>query len=198
MKINKKFGVPNILIVILGIILAVNAIMFVLTLAFRGNGDIGLKLANFLDSVIFIAILLYSIWGYKIPHGNALRYIMLTFAVCTTLKATMFYVMGMEKVVLIGTLCLNLAAVLSAYIGGRLNKIKINLYIGMLITLLIIGQIICYVVALKSVVLIDESSEFALLADITFVGNSLAQWLAINFAYPLWYKKHKEAGQAVN
>ena len=77
------------------------------------------KISCIVSAVICLLALYYGISGYKVPHGNMIRYLLLAFAAA---EASEFLLNpGMVKPMAI---CLLLTTILSSYMAGRLNKNK--------------------------------------------------------------------------
>ena len=81
---------------------------------------------------------------------------------------------------------MGIAALLTAYTGGSLDKIKKNYTLLIIVTLALLVKSILYFLALPV-----KSFSILLWNFSTFV-----LWLDIAFAYILRYKEHKEAGLA--
>lgn len=163
------------------IILISNVVWFVCDLiAFKDYMLFSVCLTLF-ELVVVIA---YGFYGYKKPHGNGLRYLML------------FHVAVNAYLLLIGAnyqpMYLNVAYILSiilvSYMAGRLDHYKSNIAISVVV-------LICYCVV--TYYLVGVVKEFN--ADISLVKFAsciypVTIWLAISSVYILRYKIHKEAG----
>ena len=135
---------------------------------------------------LFIAIVYYAFVGYKKPHGDLLRVVFLAFS---------FYCLGtivsqaafaeskglIPYIIMVGG-----SALITAYVGGRLDKIKKNYGLLIIVSLVLLVKGIFHLLAYSTsgiLFLFWNCSPFVL-------------WLDIAFAYILRYKEHKEAGLA--
>ena len=135
---------------------------------------------------LFIAIVYYAAAGYKKPHGDLLRavFLLFSFSCFASVVSEVAYegsVGTVSYVILMG-----IAALLTAYTGGRLYKIKKNYALLIIITLALL---------VKSILefLTSPTGSFLILL---WVSSTFVLWLDIAFAYLLRYKEHKEAGLA--
>ena len=91
-------------------------------------------------AVMYAALLYYALRGFRIPHGNLLRYCFLLFA----LTDGALVVIGVARdCCSIPVLVLDLLGILlSAYIAGRLNKYQKNRFLMPLVALLFLAGIL--------------------------------------------------------
>ena len=152
----------------------------------------------------YALVIFYMVYGYKKPHGNLLRYIIFSFAVLLILSMTAEQMLkdptdlphgigmiaeglapdglpGMEAPLVkpVQTLATGLAAIIAAYISGRLNKFEKNKYLFTIVLVLL---------AVRAFVSVDNRSM--MFSDM----NEIVLWLDLNCAYMLRYNQHKEAG----
>ena len=76
------------------------------------------------EGIFYLFVLYYGVWGYKKPHGNLLRYLMLLLAAVTA--ATILMQIDHWDAPWPVIFSSNLAAVLIGYMAGRLPKVKKN------------------------------------------------------------------------
>ena len=153
----------------------------------------------------FALILFYAAWGYKKPHGNLLRYVMLGFALLMVLTFAADSMGGGPKGMppMLGEalegfgtgqppegapdfnartyelLLTGVAVMLVSYMAGRLHKVEQNKYIfGVLLIVLIVRSLVNYQV--REIMFLDMSE--------VIVGIDL------NCVYLFRYRQHKEAG----
>ena len=129
----------------------------------------------------------YMFVGYKKPHGNLLRYLL----IIVTLDAlfVFWYAFSkIEKTFDVYELFLLLEIVIVAYVAGRLNKYKEN------IALLSVAFVMAFVSGCHS------ASVFNLTSAIEIIGtfDKATILLALIVSYIARYKEHKEAGLADN
>jgi len=132
-----------------------------------------------LPLIMYIMVVIYGFISYKKPHGNVLRYAMFTFSVYLAL---MIATAGSN-----GYACgylLPLAAVMAAYMSGRLNKIEKNKWLMIIETVLLAAFVV------------TESMHTGtnILPVIVSSGSHLIIWLLLIIAYIVRYQEHKEAG----
>ncbi len=146
------------------------------------NFSVGDLILTAITSIEHLAVLYYVLFGYKRPHGNMLRYVMLLFALS----------LALELIILISAftqfnLALSVAKALCIpYIAGRLNKIEQNKVLMPLVLILFLIDAMYYCVIIKSQSFIDCYRIF---------GQAI-EWFAISAAYFVRYKEHREAGLA--
>ena len=147
----------------------------------------------------YILALYYALWGYKTPHGNMLRYMILAYAFLLALgsESRLFANARPERPVDVanadgqirrGTrglasykdLITSISLVLMGYTAGRLNKYKQNkIIIPIILVLLFIRSFVMGLTRIQ--VMMTDLSFFIL-------------WLGIACAYFARYDAHKEAG----
>ena len=137
------------------------------------------------DVVMCVLILLYAFFGYKKPHGNLLKLIFFVFAVYLALQG-MLNIAGQSSYA-VGSMCV-LAALLIAYVAGRLNKIEKNKFILIFVGLLILARVI--ILFVTGPVSSGSLSIFACMTSMT----SFITFAALSFAYIARYEQHKAAG----
>lgn len=139
----------------------------------------------FLDMTMIVAVFWYSITGYKIPHGNALKYLFFAFAIYLVLGGTLKLV-G-KNWYLTGDMMI-LSALVIAYVSGRMDKIEKNR------TILFFAGLLLFVEAVITIVISSASSGRPLLSYIVVNFVPLVIQAALSFAYIARYEEHKAAG----
>lgn len=136
--------------------------------------------------VMFILIAFYAVSNFKVPHGNLLKYLFLVFSVMS-ISGLLFYdttgVMSGGKLLFYQALR-TIVVVSSAYIAGRLDRIKQNTF------LLIIDAILLFVSSIESVIVLKVTDFIS----VFFLSNFFILWLDLTIAYVFRYYGHKEAG----
>lgn len=134
--------------------------------------------------IYYCLVFFYGVYGYKIPHGNLVRYLMLILASYNIFNVTVsiYRWYKLPWVVLVAG---NLAAMLIGYMAGRLNKFKKNIIIAAIVTVLLLVESFWYVKI--------PDVEISLLF---YLDRSLPifMWLTIMSIYFFRYKEHKQAG----
>lgn len=136
--------------------------------------------------VMFALTLYYAISNFKVPHGNLLKYLFLAFsAMCfaglLTNDAgdpafqTFSYIYQISR---------GIVVIISAYIAGRLDRIKENTI------LLVTGNVILLGTSLMNVFLYNATN----ITLIIFFAGFFILWLDLTIAYLFRYYGHKQAG----
>ena len=138
--------------------------------------------------IYYLLVFYYGLRGYKTPHGNLVRYLMLVFAayMIFTVAVSIYRWYKLPWVVLVAS---NLAAVFIAYMAGRLNKFKKNIIVGVAVTaLLLLSSFWPYKI---------PGIEVNLLF---FIDRMLPlfMWLTIMQIYFFRYEEHTKAGLEEN
>lgn len=145
-----------------------------------------ISLANVLTYVELAIAIFYTVCGYKKPHGNLMRYLLLLYAVAV---AGLLLIFAASQPTYVNANYLAII-ILAVYMAGRLGHYKQNLVICTV--LLVCNCITMYY-------LIDVITGFGMpLTFENFFGcaGSVTVWLAIATGYIIRYKPHKEAGLA--
>ena len=132
--------------------------------------------------VLYCFLIYYALSGYKIPHGNLLRYEFIAYSVMNIL-VLLFYLTHDIALGRLAAYSLAAKALLSIYMAGRLDKIKKNAWIMIAVLALELVYALSFVIPEK-------------LAFIVFLTafNGTYMWVALCGAYITRYKLHKEAG----
>lgn len=135
--------------------------------------------------VMFAIAAIYTVYGYKKPHGNHIRYLLLLNAV--DLGALLIANRSWQPAYLIAVSIANI--ILVSYMAGRLDRYKQNLIISIVILALKIVSIYPFI----SMAIKYDIMSFAVF--FSYIGP-VTVWLAIAASYIIRYKPHKEAGLA--
>ena len=135
------------------------------------------------DIVMAALILLYLFFGYKKPHGNMLRYLFFVFSIYNAFLG----IAGMAGEAEFITGCLSVfAALIIAYVAGRLDKINKNRFVLIFVGLLLLALFV-----------VDGFITGIPISTFPEVFGQLTQLIAftaLSFAYTARYEQHKEAG----
>lgn len=176
---NKKSVLYRVIIGIFALIgLAVSIVCFIWRL------DNAVPIRSFiLVAVYYGFVFYYGILGYKKLHGNMIRYLLLILAVYVALSiVVLVYRWEITWIILAAS---NLAAVFIAYMAGRLNKVKKNIVVTVIVSLLLL---------VKS---FWPLSVPGLTSDALFILDRtmpLFMWITVVLIYFFRYKEHKRAG----
>ena len=147
----------------------------------------------------YLLALYYAFWGYKTPHGNLLRYLIISYAFLLAIgsESRLFASARRERPVDVNNaegqlgrgargltaykgLLTSVALILMSYIAGRLNKYKQNkILIPIVLVILFVRSFVSRTFRLQ--VVMTDLSYFIL-------------WIGIACAYFARYDAHKEAG----
>lgn len=153
------------------------------------------KLPYIVQISVYILTVFYAVIGYAIPHGNILKYIYMAYAFAAGLIAATRGSDDLAKVLMV------LAALLAAYMSGRLDRIGQNRKIIALVMLLLIARAVLTDMGVNvsfgpgAAVCPEEVSpvpEGGLLPYLVPFGE-LVQWITLAVSYLTRYKNHKEA-----
>ena len=146
-------------------------------------------IAELVALCIMIALIFYyAISNFKVSHGNLLKYLFIAFSVMTFFGIIMGDpkdAVASENVFLCQTLR-GIVVIVSAYIAGRLDRIKENSYLIIICALILLGT------SIYNAVVYNLTS----FVQIIFICNFFILWVDLMIAYILRYKEHKEAGLA--
>ena len=131
----------------------------------------------------YIAVLYYIFYGYKIPHGNSLKYIMLFFAMmlvnAISLEAGGKYPALDSQKIMFSVMVTGVCTILVSYASGRLDRFEKNIYLFVLVLILLF---------VRAVIMVHyKTLMYAYLSDMII-------WIDIICAYSIRYAQHKEAG----
>lgn len=184
-RFEEKLGLKSGQIIALLIIFVLNILWITSNLI---SFDVVLSF-NFVSPFIMFAIAIYyACYGYKIAHGNHMRFLMLWFSIYTAIK----YVIGGIVYPPYIVIDIFMICILSAYMAGRLDHYKQNIIISAVVTL---GESIIvyhFISGLASV-----GYKFTFMTFMPFTGP-VTVWLAVAGTYITRYKLHKQAGYEAN
>ena len=144
-----------------------------------------------ISELVFVCILCaltfyYAISNFKVPHGNLLKYLFLAFSVMCLVGFLWDDVTNpaFRTYTFINQALRGIVVIFSAYIAGRLDRIKENTI------LLVIGGLILLTTSVINIVLY-KFTDFTL---IIFMSSFFILWVNLTIAYIFRYYGHKEAG----
>lgn len=147
-------------------------------------GNVIFGLFALLDFAMCALIMLYASFGYKKPHGNMLKGVLFAYSVFLALNGTLN--IAADQSYLKGDLAI-FAALLAAYVSGRLNKIEKNKIILTIIGLLLFARVGVIMVTVPNPA--GVSSFLGRLAPVIIHA-------ALSLGYVARYEEHKAAGLA--
>ena len=176
---NKKNNLQRLIITVVALIgAAVSVVCFI----WRLNNLVSIR-SFFLIAIYYGFVLYYGIYGYKKPHGNMVRYLLLILAVYIAYSITIM--VGRWDISWIVFTASNLAAVFIGYIAGRLNKYKKNAVWAVIITALLL---------VKSFWPIETTGLNFYVFFVLDRTLPLFMWATVMFIYFFRYSEHKSAG----
>ena len=180
---KEKAGLKTGQLIALIVILILNLIWIVCSFIFaKGN----ITFSYVACIVMFAAAVFYTCYGYKVPHGNLMRYLLLFSAVYSAVQ----YVFGGIAYPKFIITVYFVIIILTAYLAGRLNRYTQGVIISILL-------LICRCVI--TVYFLTDVNGTGL--EITFLNvmacaGPITLWLAVAAGYIIRYKPHIEAGLA--
>ena len=182
-KIEEKYGLKTNQAIALLAVIVLNVLWIICNTYKHVNKFGGLTAYQIVNIVMFGISIYYACYSYKKPHGNLMRYLILC---CAALDAIQY----INSILTYPTYIYYVfyaITILKAYMAGRLDHYKQNLYISAAILLLQIVHIY------------PLMSRQILRGSMTFVNffsaiGPVTVWLAIATSYIIRYKPHKEAG----
>ncbi len=177
---NDKSTLHRLIVALVALIgLAVSIVCFI----WRLNNSAPLS-SFVLVAVYYGFIFYYGIHGYKTPHGNMVRYILLTFALYIAFSIVIL-VERWDSYPWIIFAASNIAAVLIGYMAGRLNKFKKNIIVAVIISALLLVK------SFWPLNGADLNSYSLFVLDRTM---PLFMWITVMLIYFFRFKDHKQAG----
>ena len=159
--------------IICGILTTFGIVACIISLA---NGAKGIWIvSDVVCLLVSVFVGYYAFSGYKKPHGNILKYLILVFTLIPLINIYQLVQLenawvAVTRAIIVGLLC---------YSAGRLHRVKQNIVIMSIVTaLMILGVVVGF--------MNGHNTIGALTKPII--------WINIFAAYVLRYKDHKEAG----
>lgn len=156
--------------------LAVSIFCFI----WRLNNDVSIR--SFILVALYYCFILYNgVHGYKLPHGNLVRYLFLTLAIY--IAASIIIMVERWDISWIVVAASNFAAVLIGYMAGRLQKVKKNIIVAAIVSVLLLVKSFWPVEGLNfnALFVLDRTMP-------------LFMWVTVVLIYFFRYNEHKQAG----
>ena len=162
------------------------------------------KVSCMISAGICLLAVYYGISGYKVPHGNMIRYLLLAFAAA---EASEFLLNpGMMKPM---SMCVLLTTILSSYMAGRLNKNKECKIIVALVGIMLIAVWAMHRFTPSAMPVgepVPPGVGMEQMPERTdrirnFFPNDISRflsWLVLSVSYLTRYDEHKKAGAGSN
>lgn len=142
-----------------------------------------------INLIIIVLTLYYVFFGYKKPHGDLLRFIYFCFAAYLAIHAYLDNSIvgpGIYKYKEIVFCCVTFAALIIAYVSGRLNKIEKNKKLLILVGLLMFVDTVLHIITMNN--------EHLIITKCISYFNPLIIHTALGFVYVIRYEEHIDAG----
>ena len=124
--------------------------------------------------VMYLMVLSYALQGYKVPHGNVMRFTILAYAVLLSVLFSVFAPAAWLSPLY------QISAILAGYTAGRLHKQKECTMVMLFVSVVLLGG------ALYGA---SRSGEWNLF-------HQPIIWICMMVAYLVRYDEHKQAGEA--
>jgi len=171
--------------VIIACVAIIGFAVSVVSFVWRINSQIPTLLFGWV-CVYYGFVLYYGIKGYKKPHGNMVRYLMLILAVYIGASViTTIYTLHASWPIVLASI---FAAMFMAYMAGRLNKVKKNKPVALFVTVMLLFRFL-------------EQPTMSGADTALFVldrCSPLFMWLTIVLIYFYRFREHKEGGLATD
>ena len=148
----------------------------------RLNNYVSIK-SFILVAIYYGFIFYYGIYGYKKPHGNMVRYLLLILAFY--IAASVIVLVERWDVHWIIFAASNFAAVLIGYMAGRLNKVKKNIVVAIIVSVLLLVK------SFWPIQGVDLNVYSLFVLDRTM---PIFMWITVGLIYFFRYSEHKQAG----
>jgi len=146
---------------------------------------------NVIKMGVFVVIMAYTLWNYKVPHDNALRFIMLLFAMSIIAPLYSSSVRGDTGAMVLYAF----AMIFIAYMAGRLNKIRKNIFVSALVLILLLVKFFVEMAGLPEAEVLQAYGISPFSIGVHSISDTFA-WLALCAGYFSRYEDHKAAGMA--
>lgn len=176
-------------LIIICLLAVINIVVAIWTIADVMNVNVVITKAATI--VMAIATMYYAVSGYKVPHGNLMKYLFVLYAASigyTTIARIILFPQNLsaltETISIITIIC-------ASFMAGRLYKFKENIVFIIIVAVLAIINIgPIYSSSPINPNTGDASAVFVVLSSF----NKLFTWAALSLAYITRFKAHKEAG----
>ena len=182
--IEEKFGLKVGQAIVLFTVLVLNVLWIVCSTWVRIRRYGNLPLYQVIDIIMFAVTVYYVCYSYKKPHGNLMRYLILCFAALQAFQ----YINTSFSYPTYAYYAFYAGTILKAYMAGRLDHYKQNIYIS--VAIFACECLIRY--ALFGIYLSD-GKHISFISFMNVIGP-VTLWLAIATSYIIRFKPHKEAG----
>lgn len=166
------------------------------------------NVANVAMLVYYAFIIYYAVYGYKIPHGNLLKIVVLSFSFVLYAKFV-----NLRTPIIINNIFMGIAIIMIAFMSGRLDRLRQNNIIAVVVlACLLLPNILFYVdsktrTPVEELPIVESMPVQEIQPEPTDESNALVTfimgftsyssalvWAAIVGAYNVRYLTHKEAG----
>ena len=184
MENKKKLGAGTVVGIVVLALLSVGELIINIIFSAKYYPVLALLFELVPYAFLFIAISYYALVGYKKPHGDLLRLVFLVFSISCLCTLVSQVIDAETQGDAAFAILMAVAAFLTAYMGGRLDKIRKNYAMLIVVGLALLVKAVLNYIAYNG-------ADFLLLA---WGLSTFVLWIDIAFAYILRYREHKEAG----
>ena len=179
---EKKNNGKLVAIIVLGLLTAFGLIIEILSFTrYTADYSSGSFLLLLTYAVTSVFLLYYAVAGYKKPHGNLLKYLLLLFAICC-LSSVITVSAEHNTIDTVFNGIRGIVVLMTGYVAGRLNRFKQNVILMSIVGVLMLASSLICIVYCTEVLSFLSCFTFFLL------------WVDVMIAYIIRYKEHKEAG----
>lgn len=135
----------------------------------------------------YVAIIYYALYGFKIPHGNSLKYIILIFALslvdAVALESGARYTGLVPEKTLISATLTGVCILIVSYVAGRLDRFYKNI-------------LLCTIALILLIVRALSMTHYPTIMFVDFADVII--WIDIMCVYAIRYNQHREVGLQTN
>ena len=176
-KANKILLIAQIVVTLLGLSLTVAEMC-------SGVRSKASDITNIVSLEMYALILFYVLFSYRAPHGNLFRYCLLIYALVLGLLHAPAYVAAFSR----GTAVV--AAVLIAFMCGRLHKLKQCTILSVVILAILLASAVYSLTQLSAMADVGITVKNKLV-----LFNQPFIWFSFAAAYLVRFSSHKQAGE---
>lgn len=191
MKLEEKYGLKTIEAIFLIFVMLLTLFGFVVCIINIFNGvNTNRELLNL---ILYVLIIYYFASYYSKPHGNLLKYIILGFGAMLFVKyASMIKLVEITSIFML--IPLGIIIALIGYFAGRLNAVKKNQFLTILILVLITFVEVVMVRNYSAYLITSDATGNAYFLSIVSSLSPIIMWIDVCATYFVRFRFHKEAG----
>ncbi len=176
-KASKILLVVQLIVTLLGLSLTVAEMC-------TGTRSQAADITNIVSLEMYALILFYVLFSYRAPHGNLFRYCLLIYALVLGLLHAPAYVAEFSRGAAV------VAAVLIAFMCGRLNKFKQCTILSVVVLVILLASSVYTLTQLPALADVGLTVKNKLV-----LFNQPILWFSFAAAYLIRFASHKQAGE---